>query len=357
MGKMEMMGDRDAITVNNGSENKNTEAYNVVIDHSTLIWGPDIGGVSFLYGTHDVTVSNSIIGEGLYHSRHPEANGSRGINGMHSMAMNISELDPFRHPRRITVHHNLLTTSSDRNPRVMGGENIDIVNNVIYNWQKAPSQGDPRSVNLIKNFYIMGPMTNRQDALVIWQPVGGEDGSLRAGTVYESGNIAEGFIRLRGDPQSVYGDNLFAPYSIRHEDSPQEAYAKIVKSVGANMQVAGKDGRFRRKRDSVDRRIIRNLETRSGRFFNGTEKGGIADLDEITWPDLTGGVPGQDADLDGMPDAWERKFFGHTKRGSVNDSSSDYDRDGYTDLEEYLNQTNPLGNYYSLYRKAHLPEY
>ena len=35
--------DRDSITLNHA-----TNAYNIVVDHSTLIWGPDIGGISFL---------------------------------------------------------------------------------------------------------------------------------------------------------------------------------------------------------------------------------------------------------------------------------------------------------------------
>ena len=77
--------DRDAITINNLDQ-----AYNIVIDHSTMIWGPDIGGLSFLNGTHDATVSYSIMGEGLYLSHHPE--GVQVTDG-HSMSMNITELD------------------------------------------------------------------------------------------------------------------------------------------------------------------------------------------------------------------------------------------------------------------------
>jgi hypothetical protein len=47
--------DRDSVALNH-----NTNAYNIVVDHSTLIWGPDIGGLTFLNGAHDATVSNSI---------------------------------------------------------------------------------------------------------------------------------------------------------------------------------------------------------------------------------------------------------------------------------------------------------
>ena len=45
-----------------------------------------------------------------------------------------------------------------------------------------------------------------------------------------------------------------------------------------------------------------------------------------------------DADCDGMDDQWELDNFGTLSR----DGTADFDGDGFTDLEEYLNQTNPL---------------
>ena len=44
-----------------------------------------------------------------------------------------------------------------------------------------------------------------------------------------------------------------------------------------------------------------------------------------------------DADSDGMDDAWEREKLG----GTGNDGSGDTDGDGYTDLEEYIAGTDP----------------
>jgi pectate lyase len=325
--------DRDSVTLNH-----DTNAYNIVVDHSTLIWGPDIGGVSFLNGAHDATVSNSIVGEGLYISNHPE--GVLGQTG-HSMAMNITELSSSYHPTRITVHHNLLTTASDRNPRVIGGENIDIVNNVIYNWRNSPSQGNPRSLNLIKNFYIKGPMSNKSSSLVAWDPRVEAGGTLRTGTVFESGNLTEGFTTVRGGASNVYAKALFSPYSITAEDSPQDAYNKIVNDAGADLQVSGADGKLIVIRDSVDQRIINNLVTRTGTFFNGVNANGVGGFPSIAWPTLMAGTPAADSDNDGMPDAWEGLYFGNISRGSSTDSNADLDSDGYTDLEEYLNQTNP----------------
>jgi hypothetical protein len=258
------------------------------------------------------------------------------------MSMNITELSSSSYPSRITVHHNLLTTSSDRNPRIIGGENVDIVNNVIYNWRNSPSQGNPRKVNLIKNYYIRGPMTSDANAFAAWLPRVEAGGSLRSGAVYESGNIAEGFSTMRGDPQSVYVAARFDPYSMTSEDTPQDAYSKILLDAGANLQVSGNDGNFKSLRDAVDTRIINNLINRTGAFFNGVGRDGEEGFAAISWPELAGGTPALDSDGDGMPDMWEQRYFGNTSRGSANDSSGDYDNDGYTDLEEYLNNTNPL---------------
>ena len=325
--------DRDSVTLNRG-----TEAYNIVVDHSTLIWGPDIGGISFLNGAHDATVSHSILGEGLYISNHPEA--TLAQTG-HSLALNITQLSSSAYPTRITVHHNLITTSSGRNPRVIGGENIDIVNNVIYNWRNTPSQGNPRKLNLIKNYYIKGPMTTLRSAWVAWDPRAEAGGTLRAGSVFESGNLTEGFSTVRGGSNSVYAKALFTPYSMTVEDTPQEAYRKIINNAGANRQVGGMDGTLIMIRDSVDQRIINNLAARRGTFMNGVNANGVGGFPAISWPTLTAGAPATDKDNDGMPDAWETAYFGSISRGLATDSKGDFDSDGYTDLEEYLNLTNP----------------
>jgi hypothetical protein len=325
--------DRDAVTINNQDQ-----AHNIVIDHSTMIWGPDIGGLSFLNGTHDATVSYSIMGEGLYLSHHPEAD--QASDG-HSMAMNITELDSPVPPQRITAHHNLLTTSADRNPRIIGGENIDFVNNVIYNWKNTSSQGNPRSLNLINNVYIRGPMTSRSSAFFIWMPATEDGGELHEDSVYERGNIAEGFWRRRKGPLQVYVRTPFEPYSMPQEDPASMVYRKVLRDVGANLQVATTTGDFQTLRDSVDQRIIDNVTSRTGSFFNGIEYDNASGFPAISWPELQQGEATIDEDEDGMPDAWEQRYFGQTGRGSPEESSGDYDRDGYTDVEEYLNGTNP----------------
>jgi pectate lyase len=52
----------------------------------------------------------------------------------------------------------------------------------------------------------------------------------------------------------------------------------------------------------------------------------------------TGPVPA-DKDNDGMPDEWETRYGLDPKDAS--DAAKDKDGDGYTNIEEYLNGTNP----------------
>ncbi|MEA3468681.1 MAG: hypothetical protein U9R57_10730, partial [Thermodesulfobacteriota bacterium] len=54
-----------------------------------------------------------------------------------------------------------------------------------------------------------------------------------------------------------------------------------------------------------------------------------------------------DSDNDGSDDDWEQIYFGNLTTAN---QTSDFDRDGYTDLQEYLNyiagETDPNGNNY-----------
>jgi hypothetical protein len=285
------------------------EVYNVIIDHCALVWGTDIGGLSILTNVHDVTVQDSILGEGLNHSSNPESPHSKGVN--------ITQLDTSSQPTRITIYRNLITTSNERNPQVQGAVNIDIVSNVIYNWGEKSSFGNPRSLNLINNFYITGPESFDVPAWSL--RTNPENPEAYPGSVYEQGNALEGIEVVRGGPGEIYASARFSPYSIANEMTPEAAYDFIVANAGAILPV----------RDSVDQRIIDQLIARTGYFL---------DAEDLAWPELVLGALPVDSDRDGMSDLWEEDHFDNLDTASA---ASDFDRDGYTDLEEYLNGTDP----------------
>jgi hypothetical protein len=101
-----------------------------------------------------------------------------------------------------------------------------------------------------------------------------------------------------------------------------EAYNRVLAGVGAT----------RPKRDPVDLRLVREVETRKGRHINqAADVGG--------WPNLKSAPAPKDTDNDGMPDAWETKYGLNPKDAS--DNVGDKDKDGYTNIEECINETDP----------------
>lgn len=242
----------DALTLNG---NGGKRVYNVVVDHVTMLWGPDIGGLAILGDVSRVTIQNSIMGEGLFLSRHPEGTTS---NGGHSTAANITQEDAGQpYPRRITFWHNLFTTSDTRMPRLQGAACVDIVNNVIFNWGGHAAHGNPRSLNLVGNWYRRGP---RSVQLEIW---GSQTSSvaprLFTRSVYQRGNVADGFPFERGGARGVFTSTpLCRGLSVKRQPAA-DAYKIVLRTAGATSPV----------RDEVDRRVISNVKNRIGRYFNG----------------------------------------------------------------------------------------
>jgi pectate lyase len=96
-------------------------AYNVVIDHVSVAGSAD-GNIDITAGSRDVTVSWSIIG-----------------NNKKSMLIKYN-------PSRITLHHNVLVGSLERNPQVRIDDTergtatdttADIRNNLVANWHSG----------------------------------------------------------------------------------------------------------------------------------------------------------------------------------------------------------------------------
>jgi pectate lyase len=246
--------------------------------------------------------------------------------GGHSMASNVTQLErglPFG--RRITFFRNLFTTSNERIPRFQGTQCADVINNVIYDWGIRAGHGNPRSLNMVANLFRSGPDTVSHRFWVAQH----SDVAPRLfdGAVWLADNVADGFAV--GGPAgdvSVFANAPACPLSIEPEQ-PRTIYDAILAAVGASRPV----------RDPVDLRIISNVRERRGGFRNG--EGQAAPNPD--WPDLAPAQPEADVDADGMPDSWEVQAFGSLDRGDPLDSSGDADGDGWTDLEEWLNDTDP----------------
>ena len=292
---------------------------NLIIDHCSFSWGTD--EVLTVRDNENSTVQWCIISESLNHSYHPK--GDHGYGGIWG-------------GKKSSFHHNLIVHNSSRNPRFSGSryhgepekEIVDFRNNVIYNWGfNSAYGGEAGNQNIIGNYYKSGPASKHKDRIIEpWDD---------KGTWYVEDNFVYGFPQITKDNWAggVQGEHAGAgrrsepvPFAPVETQNAQSAYELVLERAGAVLP----------KRDAVDRRIIE--ETRSGTATYGAEGNGIIDSQTQVggWPDLKNKTAPKDTDADGMPDSWEVKHGLNPE--NPKDSNGDLDQDGYTNLEDYLNE-------------------
>jgi pectate lyase len=291
-------GIRDGIEVNG------TGAYNGIIDHCSIAWGVD-ENVGITQGAHDITVSWCIIAEGLSNSIHPKGEHSKGLMVNHSAGANHS------------LHHNLIAHNLDRNPQAVAPTNIEVINNVVYNFVFGGRFDNNAKVHFIGNTWIPGPNTQDGRMGII---VGESPGNTRA---YVHDNFGPNRTMKTADEWAITdaprifqsGSYLFSPTGVT-TDPAESALDMVIDGAGAF------------PRDQLDIDVIESVGGETGRIINSqSEVGG--------WPLVPSSTAPTDADSDGMPDYWE--YARQLNPGDPNDASSDPDGDGYTNIEVYLN--------------------
>ena len=100
------------------------------------------------------------------------------------------------------------------------------------------------------------------------------------------------------------------------------AYERVLAEAGAT----------RPARDSADQQLLREVQQRQASLSPPPEQA-------QDWPVLAPGSPYPDTDRDGMDDRWELEHGFDPE--DPDDRNHDPDRDGYTNLEEFLNASLP----------------
>lgn len=334
-------------TTNSGGDDAfgNLGGKNIIIDHCSIGWSSD--EALTIYSGDSVTLQWNIVAEPLNYSYHFEgdadfqAHGYAGIWGS----------------KRGSFHHNLIAHAKGRNPRfagistyspaVVGVENADFRNNVVYNWGSySTNGGDGGNYNLINNYYKFGPSTGTGNSVsipvrgMIVQP-GKTTGTTPVpyGKFYLSGNYVDGYSNISNNnwlgvsmSGGVQADTTLAKSTTEHDISPVtthtalETYALVLQYAGASLN-----------RDTLDERIANDVRNRTGKIIDvqggyphGTPYANTANA----WPTLNSTTAPTDTDHDGMPDAWET-----TNGFNPNDASdrANIAANGYTNLENYLN--------------------
>ncbi|KAI1379625.1 polysaccharide lyase family 1 protein [Hypoxylon crocopeplum] len=289
---------KDGITIAEGS--------NMIFDHVSAAWGRD-ETFSINGAVHNVTVQNTIIGQGL------ETHSCGGL---------------MQSDYGISLFRNLYIDNKTRNPKVKGMN--DFQNNVVYNWGGGGAYiaGDSAGqsyANVINNYFISGPSTSVS--------------AFTRGNTNFHGYISENYYDGDGDG-TLNGSPLCAQTSCYSEMDIQQtrfvypgperlmaasdAVTYVLNNVGANFPV----------RDEVDKGLV--AEVRS--FGKKGELISDENASSLSLETSVGGAAATDTDGDGIPDAWEdaHGLDSHDASDAMKISSS-----GYANVEVYLNSLVP----------------
>ncbi|SDK96831.1 Por secretion system C-terminal sorting domain-containing protein [Catalinimonas alkaloidigena] len=307
----------------------------IIIDHCSLSWSTD--ETASFYDNARFTMQWCILSESLRNSVHDKGtHGYGGIWGGHGASF----------------HHNLLAHHDSRNPRMNGArysnradlELVDFRNNVVYNWSgNSGYAGEGGRYNFVNNYYKPGPATSSSKADRIFSPNPDNGGNAQAegvwGTFYVDGNYvfgtpattADNWLGIDPNPSSkdkaeLKSDTAFAKGQITTHPA-EDAFAQVLAYAGAS-----------RSRDTVDRRIAREVEEGSYTFegSNGSTNGLIDTQSDVGgWPTYESTEAPTDSDGDGMPDAWEEAH--KLDKDDPADGATYAVGNAYTHLEMYLN--------------------
>ena len=293
---------------------------NVVIDHCSMSWSTD--ETFNAWPASAVTIQHSIFSEALREASHEED----GMIQSHALSMLLGNGS-----REFTLHGNLFAHNTGRNPAIGGhGGRFQVTNNVIYNTCYAASLNGENpdeltEYNAIGNWIIAG--TNE---------CGGGRNSLLIGDEYGRVYVEDNLTPYRGADDdewmatAVFLQDPPAPIQFRSKEKFDMPEYPVVAAAELLDEVLPDIGATLPMRDAVDARVTQDVIDQTGAIIDDpSDVGG--------WPDLSGGMPYPDADLDGMDDRWETLVGLDPTDGA--DGASDLDEDGYTNLEEFLNAT------------------
>jgi predicted neuraminidase len=292
--------DDDALSVEN--------AENVIIDHCSISWGCD-ETVNTWHGVKNSTMQWCIISEALHHKNHGFA---ASLGGEYT-----------------SYHHLLFANCPGQNPGIAGNSehqtiNMDLRNNVLFNWGHRTVDGLPNSVNLVHNYYKPGPNSTLM-LFAILQDDNIPEIPTPSWNIY--GNVWEGNeaiskdnslgVAIEGNAQLVDKQFPYAPVKVYFAE---KAYQMVLDDVGAVLP----------KRDSVDMRIIEEVKTGIPTYGKGV----VMDPADVGgWPELSSDPAPVDTDKDGIPDDWE---LANDLDPNDPEDRNIYSPEGYTMLEVYL---------------------
>jgi hypothetical protein len=229
-----------------------TGAKNCIADHLSLSWSTT-KILSVTKMSDLITIQWCILSEALNFAKHGYASIAGG--------------------NRETWHHNLFAHNYSRNVRFQGMVDADFRNNVIYDWGDRAAYGEFDRLNYVGNYLKAGPSTTERPYLSF------HDGEavVMPGSLFVTNNIIEGEPKVPGVDtnnwhgmgyyyydRNVIGTSQPFPAPPVTTETPQAAYRHVLEDAGDTVP----------KRDSVDERIINEVQQGTGRIVNSVKEAG-----------------------------------------------------------------------------------
>ena len=241
---------RDGLTV---AGIASSVATNVVLDHLSVSWAVDENFSVWYESSSDVTLSNSIIAEGLYKSIHP--------NGPHSMGVLIGD-----GVKRVSLHGNLLASNQDRNPRLKPGAQVEFINNVVYGWGGSSSWNQanlsdvektkiPTLLVFMGNIYRPGGWSPKGKSIYASPPASRSRVYVAANYGPSRSKPTDNDWKISGLSQAPYRA-LIPPFELSGilPERPEETLAHVLVNAGSRPKEA----------NAVDLRIISEVTLKQG---------------------------------------------------------------------------------------------
>ena len=296
--------------------------HDIIVDHCSFGWSVD-ETVEFYFSARNVTLSYNIFSEALWKSIHQK--------GSHGYAMLLGS----GANEQITLHHNLFAHNERRNPWIKDNAQVELINNVIYNWGSEGTGlwSDPKlkplKANVIGNFYKLSDATIAR-AKKPRRAIDLHKAPPPNSRIYLHDNVGPGREPLKDDWDAAgVGDYDPAPYRADKPLAEAASGLKPQKAVDAYSHVLKHAGAA--PRDKADARAVEDTRTGGGRP--------IDKLDQVGgYPTYAAGTPPVDTDEDGLPDEWERA---HGLNPRDRRDATHLAPSGYLHIEEYVNSLIP----------------
>ncbi len=277
-------------------------AENLILDHCSIEWASWDGvGMS---ASKNITMQWCLIGENI----------------------DLQRFGCLCESDQVTFAHNLWIDNQSRNPKAKGI--IQYVNNVVYNWGVTGLVGGhsaaEHSLDVLNNYFIQGPDSSAHFA-----------GEFTATDhVFQSGNLVAlgkgGTLNGRPVLDGDFGGGKDAPTFVAQVFNHPTVPVRMDSAAAACDQVLAGAG-VSLHRDRIDLQLIAQVKSygKTGKIIHDpSEVGGFGEI--------LGGTPPPGATGDGIADAWKIAHGLDLKDPAV--ARGDYNHDGYSNLEKYVNE-------------------